>query len=63
MLLSAILVRTGFVFLTWPMQPNVRRKDTLGLRPYQASNDVLPLQVLGGRTVKDEHRRGHRLTP
>jgi hypothetical protein len=33
-LLSSSLVRTGFVFLTWPMQPNVQRKDTLSLRPY-----------------------------
>ena len=42
MLLSSSLVRTGFVFLTWPMQPNVRRKDTPGLRPYQALNSVMP---------------------
>ena len=46
MLLSFSLVRTGFVFLTWPMQPNVQRKDTLGLRPYQASNGVLPFRAL-----------------
>ena len=52
MLLSSNLVRTSFVFLTWPMQPNVWRKDTLGF----ASG-------LGGRAVEDEHRRGHRLSP
>ena len=44
MLLSSSLVRTGF--LTWPMQLNVWRKDTLGLRPYQASNDILPVRAL-----------------
>ena len=42
------LVSTGFVFLTWPMQPNVRRKDMLGLRPCQASNSVLPFRALVG---------------
>ena len=46
MLLSSSLVRTGFIFLTWPMQPKVWRKDTLGLRPYQASNYVLPFRAL-----------------
>ena len=46
MLLSSSLVRFSFVFLTWPMQPNVRRKDMLDLRPYQASNDVLPVRAL-----------------
>ena len=46
MLLSSSLVRTGFVFLTWLMQPNVRRKDTLSLRPYQSSNGVLPIRAL-----------------
>ena len=46
MLLSSILVRTGFVFLTWLMQPNVRRKDMLGLCPYQTLNSVLPFRAL-----------------
>ena len=45
-LLSSSLVRFGFVFLTWPMQPNVRRKDTLGFRPYQALNGVLLVRAL-----------------
>ena len=48
MLLSSSLMRFGFVFLTWPMQPNVRRKDMLGLHPYQASNGVLPASALVG---------------
>ena len=46
MLLSSSLVGIGFIFLTWPMQLNVQRKDTLGLRPYQASNSVLPVRAL-----------------
>ena len=46
MLLSSSLVGIGFIFLTWPMQPNVWRKDTLGLSPYQASNGVLPIKAL-----------------
>ena len=46
MLLSSSLVRFGFVFLTWPMQPNVRKNDTFGLRPYQALNGVLPIRAL-----------------
>ena len=48
MLLSSSLVRTGFVFLTWPMQPNIQRKDTLGLCPNQASNGVLTFRALVG---------------
>ena len=52
MLLSFSLVRTGFIFLTWPMQPNVQGKDTLGLRPYQASNDVLPIRALVGEWLR-----------
>ena len=34
------------------MQPNVRRKDTLGLRPYQASNGVLPFRALVGAWLR-----------
>ena len=52
MLLSSSLVRTGFVFLTWPMQPNVQRKDTFGFHPYQASNDVLPFRALVGAWLR-----------
>ena len=52
MLLSSSLVRFNFVFLTWPMQPNVRRKDTLGLHPYQASNNVLPIRALVGARLR-----------
>ena len=52
MLLSSTLVRTGFVFVTWPMQPNVQRKDTLRLRPYQASNGVLPFRALVGARLR-----------
>jgi hypothetical protein len=51
-LLSSSLVRTGFVFLTWSMQPNVRWKDTLGLRPYQASNSVLSFRALVGARLR-----------
>ena len=51
-LLSSTLVRFGFVFLTWPMQLNVRRKDTLGLRPYQASNGVLPVRAMVGDRLR-----------
>ena len=52
MLLSSSLVRTDFVFLTWPMQPNVQRKDTVGLRPYQASNGILPFGALAGARLR-----------
>ena len=52
MLLSSSLVRTDFVSLTWPMQPNVRRMDTLGLCPYQASNGVLPFRALVGARLR-----------
>ena len=51
MLLSSSLVRTDFVFLTWLMQLNVL-KDTLGLRPYQASNDILPFRALVGAWLR-----------
>ena len=51
-LLSSSLVRFGFVFLMWPMQPNVQRKDTFGLRPYQASNGVLPVRALVGARLR-----------
>ena len=52
MLLYSSLVRTGFVFLTWTMQPNAQRKDTLGMRPYQASNGVLPFRALVGERLR-----------
>ena len=52
MLLSSSLLRTGFVFLTWPMQPNIQRKDTVGFRPYQASNGVLPFRALVGARLR-----------
>ena len=52
MLLSSSLVRIGFIYLTWPMQPNVQRKDTLGLRPCQASNGVLPFRALVGARLR-----------
>ena len=52
MLLSSSLVRTGFIFLTWLMQPNIRRKDMLGLCPYQASNGVLPVRALVGARLR-----------
>ena len=52
MLLSSSLVRIGFVFLTWLMQPNVRRKDMLSLRPYQALNGVLPIRALVGAWLR-----------
>ena len=51
-LLSSSLVRFGFVFLTWLMQPNVRKKDTVGLRPYQASNDVFLVRALVGARLR-----------
>ena len=51
-LLSSSLVRFGFVFLMWPMQPNVRRNDTFGLLPYQASNGVLPVRALIGARLR-----------
>ena len=51
-LLSSSLVRFGFVFLMWPMQPNVRRKDMLGLHPYQALNIVLPFNALVGARLR-----------
>ena len=52
MLLSSSLVRTSFVFLTWPMQPNVQRKDTLSLHTYQASNGVLTFRALVGARLR-----------
>ena len=52
MLLSSSLVRTDFVFLTCLMQPNVRRKDMLRLRPYQASNGILLFKALVGAWLR-----------
>ena len=52
MLLSFSLVRTSFVFLMWPMQPNVQRKDMLSLRPYQASNGVTPFRAFVGAWLR-----------
>ena len=52
MLLSSSLVRTGFVFLMWPMQPNVQRKNTFVLRPCQASNSILPFKALVGARLR-----------
>ena len=40
------------MFFTWPMQPNVLRKDTFGLRPCQASNVVLPFRALVGARLR-----------
>ena len=51
-LLSSSLVRFGFVFLTWPMQPTVQRNDTFGLHPYQASNGVLPVKAWVGARLR-----------
>ena len=51
-LLSSSMPRWGFVFLTWPTQPNVLRKDTFGLRPCQASTDVLPFRALVGARLR-----------
>ena len=52
MLLFSSLARTGFVFLMWPMHQNVRRKDTLGLRPYQASNNITPFRAFVGTRLR-----------
>ena len=51
-LLSSSLVRCGFVFLTWPMPLNVRRKDMLGLHPYQALNGIMPFRAFVGAWLR-----------
>ena len=52
MLLSSSLVRTDFIFLTWLMELNVWRKNTLVLRPYQTTNVVLPFRALVGTWLR-----------
>ena len=49
---SSSLVRTGFVFLTWPMQPNILRKDTLRLCQYLALNSITPFRAIVGARLR-----------
>ena len=52
MLQSSSFPRPGLTVFTCPMQPNVRRYETLGLRPCHASYGVIPFRALVGERFK-----------